>query len=271
MKMIDRGGGTPIVVIPGIQGRWEWMRPTIDTLAQRCRVITFSLADEPTAHTHFEASRGFSNYVDQIRDAFDKAGLQKASICGVSYGGLIAAAFSATHPERVSSLVLVSAIPPSWTPDRRIRFYLRAPWALSPLFCVGSLRLYPEIAAATPGVAAGLRAAAAHALRSLSHTFSPSRMARRVRMLEGLDLQHQLAQIRPATLIVTGDPALDRVVPVRLTHEYIRLWPHAHVASIANTGHLGLITRAEEFARIVVPFAEHAAREADDVSRRRIG
>ena len=271
MKIIDRGGGTPIVVIPGIQGRWEWMKPTIDTLAQRCRVITFSLADEPTAHTAFDDSRGLANYVDQIRDALDKSGLQKAAICGVSYGGLIAAAFSARYPERVSSLVLVSAIPPSWTPDRRIRFYLRAPWALSPLFCVASLRLYPEIAAATPGFVAGLRAAAAHAFRSMTHMFSPGRMARRVRMLEGLNLQNELGQIRLPTLIVTGDPALDRVVPVRLTHEYIRLWPHAHVASIANTGHLGSITRAEEFARIVVPFAEHAAREADDVSRRRIG
>ncbi len=271
MKMIDHGGGTPIVVIPGVQGRWEWMKPTIDTLAQRCRVITFSLADEPTAHATYDASHGFTNYVDQVREALDQAGLQKAAICGVSYGGLVAAAFSARHPERVSSLVLVSAIPPSWAPDRRVRLYLRAPWLLSPVFCVASLRLYPEIAAATPGFVAGVRATAAHAFRSASHMFSPGRMARRVRMLDGCDLQRELAQIRPPTLIVTGDPALDRVVPVRLTHEYIRMWPHAHVASIANTGHLGCITRADEFARIVVPFAEQAARRADDESRRRIG
>jgi hypothetical protein len=45
MKIVDRGGGTPIVVIPGVQGRWEWMRPAIDALAHRSRVITFSLAD----------------------------------------------------------------------------------------------------------------------------------------------------------------------------------------------------------------------------------
>ena len=39
MKIIDRGGGTPIVVIPGVQGRWEWMTPAIDAMAHRCRVI----------------------------------------------------------------------------------------------------------------------------------------------------------------------------------------------------------------------------------------
>ena len=47
--MIDRGSGTPVVLVPGIQGRWEWMRPAVDALAARCRVLTFSLCDEPTS------------------------------------------------------------------------------------------------------------------------------------------------------------------------------------------------------------------------------
>jgi pimeloyl-ACP methyl ester carboxylesterase len=67
---------------------------------------------------------------------------------------------------------------------------------------------------------------------------------------------------------VTGEPALDRVVPVDVTHEYLRMWPEARLATIAHTGHLGLITRPEEFARIVVPFAEHAGR---DEAWRRVG
>ena len=47
--MIDRGTGTPVVMMPGIQGRWEWLGPAVDALAERCRVITFSLCDEPTS------------------------------------------------------------------------------------------------------------------------------------------------------------------------------------------------------------------------------
>ena len=87
MKIVDRGGGTPVVVIPGAQGRWEWMKPAIDALAQRCRVITFSLADEPSAAAPFDPQRGFWCYVDQVRDALDAAGVDRAAICGVSYGG----------------------------------------------------------------------------------------------------------------------------------------------------------------------------------------
>ena len=189
----DGGGGTPIVVIPGIQGRWEWMKPAIDTLAQRSRVITFSLADEPTCGGDLDDSRGIDSYVEQVRAALDLAGIERAAVCGVSFGGLIAAAFAARFPDRVSSLVLVSALPPTWTPDSRVRFYLRAPRLLSPLFCVGSVRLCREIFAANPGLSAGIGAAARHGWRVVTHLFSPGRMARRVRLLDGLRLQAELA------------------------------------------------------------------------------
>ena len=107
MNIIDRGSGEPIVVIPGVQGRWEWMQPGIDALATRTRAITFSLADEPSSGADFDDAAGFWSYVDQVRNALDQSGLDKAAICGVSYGGLIAAAFAARFPGRVSSSGMV--------------------------------------------------------------------------------------------------------------------------------------------------------------------
>lgn len=254
MQIVDRGSGVPIVVIPGIQGRWEWMRPAVDALAARCRVITFSLADEPTCGGRFDAASGFDCYVEQVGAALDQAGLEQAAICGVSYGGLIAAAFAARHPERCTALVLVSALPPAWSPDARVRFYLRAPRLLAPLFLVGSLRMYKEIAAATPGSFPAIAAALSHAGTALRHMFSPARMAARVAQLGPPQLGEQLRQLRLPTLVITGEPALDRVVPVWMTRQYVEMWPHAQQATIAATGHLGLITRPDEFARLVVPF-----------------
>ena len=269
MNIVDRGGGTPIVVVPGAQGRWEWMKPAIDALAQRCRVITFSLADEPSASARFDLARGFWCYVDQVREALDASGIDRAAICGVSYGGLIAAAFAARYPDRASSLVLVSALPPSWIPDRRARFFLRAPRLLAPLFVVASLRLYREIRAASEGFGRGLCAALSHGARVGTHMLSPRRMARRVEFLSGINFEKELAGIALPTLVVTGEPALDRIVPVRATHEYARLWPHAQLAAIEHTGHLGLITRPDRFAALVVPFAKHA--DSGSALRRRLG
>jgi len=269
MKIVNRGGGTPVVIIPGIQGRWEWMKPGVDALAPRCQVITFSLADEPSCGGRFDDETGFDCYVEQVRDALDAAGLEKATICGISYGGLIAAAFAARHPDRVSSLILISAVPPSWKPDRRVRFYLRAPRLLMPLFMLGSLRMYREIAAANRGNAQGVRAALQHAWRVITHMFSPGRMARRVGLLSRVDLHAEVVGVVVPTLVLTGESSLDRVVPVRATHEYIRMWPHAQTVMVEHTGHLGFITRPDEFARLIVSFAERADRA--DESRRRVG
>jgi pimeloyl-ACP methyl ester carboxylesterase len=268
MKLVDVGSGPPIVIVPGIQGRWEWIRPAVDALAQRCRVITFSLADEPTCGATFDPEHGFDSYVDQVRDAMDQAGVDRAAVCGVSYGGLIAAAFAARYPERAASLLLVSAIPPSWAPDARVRFYLRAPVLLSPLFLIASTRMYKEIAAAHDGVLSGMGAAARHAINALTHMFSPARMARRVHLLDPVQLGRDLERVNVPTLVMTGDEALDRVVPTRLTQEYLRIWPHAQRATIARTGHLGLITRPRAFATAVAPFVESTARTEE---KRRVG
>ena len=268
MRIVDVGSGAPVVVIPGIQGRWEWMKPAIDALARRCRAITFSLADEPTCEAQFDLEAGFDCYVEQVREALDQAGVQRAAICGVSYGGLIAAAFVARYPDRARALVLVSALPPSWAPDARVRFYLRAPRLLMPLFMVASVRMYREIATAHPGVRAGVREAVRHGWTVITHMFHPGRMARRVRLLTAASLD-AVSGVRVPTLVITGDPDLDRVVPVRATREYLRLFPHARVATVERTGHLGLITRPELFAGIVGRFVEETGRDTD--SRRRVG
>lgn len=271
MRIVDRGHGAPIVLVPGIQGRWEWMEPAVQALARHGRVITFSLADEPTCAGRFDAAEGFNCYVEQVGEAMDQAGLDRAAICGISYGGLIAAAFAARHPERVSSLVLVSAIPPDWTPNERVRFYLRAPRLLSPLFMVSSLRMYREFSAANGGLAAGALAGIRQAIRVLANMFSPRRMARRVRLLNGIALEHELAGVNVPTLIITGEAGLDAVVSPSETRRYAAIWPHARVATIERTGHLGSVTRADEFARLVWSFLEEGAGEAREEQRRKVG
>lgn len=267
MNIVDLGTGPPVVVIPGIQGRWEWMKPGIDALAARCRVVTYSLCDEPSCGGRFEESTGFACYVEQVREAMDEAGLDRAAICGVSYGGLIAAAFAARYPERAESLVLVSALPPTWTPDARVRFYVRAPRLLMPVFMVASLRMYREVAAAHSGAWAGVRESVRQGWNVLTHMFSPVRMARRVRLIANADLR-DIGRVRVPTLVITGESDLDRVVPVRATREYLRLLPHARFEAVPRTGHLGFITRPDVVADLIAPFAGAAA-AAD--RRRRIG
>jgi pimeloyl-ACP methyl ester carboxylesterase len=268
MHIVDMGSGPPLVLIPGIQGRWEWMKPAVDALAARCRVITFSLIDEPSSGARCGRDEGFDCYVRQVDDALTQCGLHDAVVCGVSFGGVVAAAFAARHPERTSALVLVSAIPPGWRPDARARIYLLAPRLLAPLFMVASLRLVPEIVAAREGLLPGLATAAQHGITVLTHMFSPTRMAGRIAWFEAAQLGRSMGRIEAPTLVVTGEDALERVVPPALTRQYLTICPHAEAVTLKRTGHLGLITRADEFARVVTSFVERTA--ADTARRRRI-
>jgi pimeloyl-ACP methyl ester carboxylesterase len=62
--------------------------------------------------------------------------------------------------------------------------------------------------------------------------------------------------------VITGEPALDRVVPVAGSTEYGTLIRNARVVVLERTGHLGSITRPDAFAALVRDFIEgqrHAA------------
>src|ERR1700693_7753 len=113
----DVGTGPAIVLIPGIQGRWEWMRPAVEALAGRWRVITSSLPREPGVARLPDGSGGFDGYVRHIDRLLDSANLSEAVICGVSFGGLIALRYAARRRERVGALILVSTPGPRWTPN----------------------------------------------------------------------------------------------------------------------------------------------------------
>jgi len=254
--MIDIGSGTPIVLIPGLQGRWEWMRPAVEALAKHHRVISFSLCDERTSPFPCDPAKAFDNYVAQVGAAMDRAGLTQAAIVGVSYGGLIAAEFSAHHPERVSSLVLASALHSGWQPNAQQRRFLSAPRLMSPLFAATAPgRMNPEVAAAIPRIGPRLRFMAGQGVRIALAPASPSRMARRVEWASA----HRFADprsIRARTLVMTGEAALDQVVPVTVTEQYMSELQSAQRVVLERTGHIGLVTRPRQFAEILGRFVD---------------
>ena len=81
--MLIQGSGIPLILIPGLQGRWEWMRPAVDALARHHRVVTFSLCDERTSLFPCDLSKAFENYVSQVTMAMDRAKVERAVIAGV--------------------------------------------------------------------------------------------------------------------------------------------------------------------------------------------
>lgn len=252
--MIDRGHGIPIVLIPGLQGRWEWMHPAVTAVAKHHRVISFSLCDEPTSPFPCEPEKAFENYISQVEIALDRAKIDRAVIAGVSYGGLIATEFAARHPDRVSALVLANALHSSWQPDLNQQRYLDSPMRSVPMFLAGAAgRARAELLAALPAFGDRLRFTVVQGARVVLAPGSPAKMARRIAWARA----HQFADTHAAntpTLLVTGEAELDKVVPVDVSRRYLIDFAGAEHVVLERTGHNGLVTRPDAFAGVLERF-----------------
>jgi pimeloyl-ACP methyl ester carboxylesterase len=219
-------------------------------------VISFSLCDERSSSFPCELSKKFDNYVSQVELVMQRAGIEQAVIAGVSYGGLIASEFAARHPQRVSALVLASALHSSWEPDQRQRRYLNAPTLMSPLFVATAPgRMRSEMAAALPRIGERVWFSLMHAARVVMAPTTPSRMARRIAWAKS----HHFAdphRMKSPVLIVTGEPDLDRVVPVDVTRRYLHEFNEAEHVVLQHTGHIGSLTRPVEFADVLGRFVD---------------
>jgi pimeloyl-ACP methyl ester carboxylesterase len=257
VKIIDRGAGRPLVVVPGIQGRWEYIRPAVDALAGSFRVITYSLAGERGSGRRFDRSAGMDGFADQLLELLDDRGLASPVICGVSFGGLVALRFAAAHPERTGGLILVSTPGPRWHLRRRHEIYARAPWLFGPLFLAEApRRLRAEIRRAVPEARARLSFTRWQVGTLVCAPISLSAMAARARLIGSPRQLDDCARVAAPTLVVSGDPLLDHVVPVDGTSEYARLIAGARTATLDGTGHLGCITRPHDFVAVIRQFVE---------------
>ena len=267
---IDIGTGPPLVLVPGLQGRWEWMRPTVDALARDFRVISYTLAGDWGADQGFDPRLGFDSFIVQLDRVLDEAGVRSATLCGISYGGLIAMRYAARRPSRVTRLVLASALPPDYQVDDRYRFYRRAPTLLMPVFALESAhRVSPELRAALPTVRDRLRMLP-QALRVMRSPVWPPHMRRRMELIGTVDFMADVREVHVPAIAITGEPGLDRTVPVELTQRYVSLLPGCEHVVLARSGHMGSATRPREFAALVSEFA-HRTASADPAAARRAG
>jgi len=251
----DKGTGPAVIVVQGLHGRWEWTRRALEALARHCRVLSYSLPGDFGSDHTYERDRGFENYMRQLADVMASARVERAAVVGISFGGFVARHFAAVHPERLSALVLASAPGPGWTPNPRQAKWLSRPWISAPVFVASSpFRVWPEVRAALGGLGPSMAFLARQGLCALASPAIPSLMSARIRDARALDAEADCARITVPTLVISGDEQLDRVVPVETTRRYASMIRGARYEVMNATGHLGVLTQPERFARLVGDF-----------------
>jgi pimeloyl-ACP methyl ester carboxylesterase len=257
VKFVEQGNGPPLVLIPGIPGPWQYVRPAVDALATSFRVLTFSLGSECSIESD----------VARIRQELDQRRMGQAVVCGISFGGLIALRFAATHPERTRALVLASVPGPGTTLKPRHRIYTQWPYVFGPLFIAETpVRLRHEVKSALPARSDRWRFRWSQLRAFLAAGVSLRQIARRACLIEELDVAGDSARVVAPTLVVTGEATLDWVIPVDDTMGYMRLIRGASHIVLEDTGHLGTLTRPAVFTAAVRQFVDGLRTENDEVA-----
>jgi len=243
--MIEHGAGRALVLVPGLPGPWRYVAPTLHALSAHFRVLTMSLGHECTIDAD----------VARMLDGLNERHLERAVICGISFGGLVALRFAATYPHRTAALVLVSAPGPGATLRPHHRMFTRWPWVCGPLFVLETpFRLRSD-----------MHWSQLKALVTAPVSFG--KIARRARLIESTDILADCRRVVSPTLVITGEAQRDHVVPVESTMRYLDAIPGATHVVMARTGHLGAITHAPGFADIVSGFAGRPLQQQRQVLR----
>jgi len=257
VTFVEQGDGPPLVLVPGIPGPWQYVRPAVDALAASFHVLSFSLGSECSIESD----------VTRLEQELDRRRINQAVVCGISFGGLVALRFAATRPNRTRALVLASVPGPGSTLKPRHRMYTRWPYVFGPLFIAETpVRMRREVNSALPASSDRWRFHWSQLRAFLTAGVSLRQIAQRACLIEALDIGGESGRVVSPTLVVTGEPALDWVIPVNDTVGFVRLIRGARHAVLEHTGHLGTITQPAVFAAAVRRFVDGLRSENDEVA-----
>jgi pimeloyl-ACP methyl ester carboxylesterase len=249
----EAGSGAPVLLLhgsgPGVSAWANW-RLTIPALAQRYRVIAPDIVGFGYTQRPDDVHYSLPTWIDHVWSFLDALGIQRTSVVGNSLGGRIALGLASQHPERLDRIVLMGAPGVGMKPteglqalreyqpsEQNMRELLLNCFAVDPAIITDELVKDRHEASVAPG--------AFDAYRDMF--FSPRHAGGELAITAA-----EVAAIRTRTLVVHGRE--DKVVPVEVAWNMVRLLPDADLAVFARCGHWTQIERADDFNDLVGGF-----------------
>jgi len=237
------GGGdaTPIVFLHGVGSDKSVWRPQLAHFGATRRAVAF---DYPGYGDSDPAPEGTTrdDYASAITSAMHEIGIDRAHVCGLSLGGIVAIAMHHADAGRCASLILADTF--AAHPDGH-GIYERGVAASGDLRAMAEARVDVLLAQpADPGV----RREVVETMAKIS--LAAYRIgAEAVWLADQRDRAHD---IRVPTLVLCGSE--DKVTPPALSRELTHLIPGARYEPIEGAGHLGNLEKPDEFNTLVNAF-----------------
>ena len=276
-KIEGKGDDTLVVVHGGPGNSLESIRPDMEPLAKNRRVIYYDQRGQGKSDLVKDGERlGYKNHVADLEALRVHFKLDKMSLLGNSWGGLLISLYAIEHPDRVASLVLdVPAAPMSdLLQDMEDELSRR----LVVLYKEDGARKIRIASREDKGIKAkdplkhcretyyAILAAYSHELRPLdkigykgdlcaggveSVRFQRTANAHAWRSLGSFNIVAQLAAVKAPVLVIHG--ASD-VVRLRGSEFYASGYPNARLLVIPNAGHLAHIETPDMFYSSIETF-----------------
>lgn len=249
----DVGTGEPVLLLhgsgPGVSAWANWQH-NIPALAQSYRVIAPDIVGFGYTQRPADVYYSLGTWVNHVWAFLDALGIGRTSLVGNSLGGRIGLAMAGQHPERLDKMVLMGSpgvgmtITPglqalrAYQPSvENMRTMLVDCFAVDPALITDELVMERYEASVAPG--------AFEAYRDMF--FSDKHAGGELGITE-----EQARTVPTRTLLLHGRE--DRVVPVEVSWNMVRLLPDADLAIFAHCGHWTQIERADDFNTVVAGF-----------------
>lgn len=236
------GDATPIIFLHGVGSDKGVWRPQLEHFGQARRAVAFDYPGYGESQLIEGATR--DDYAAAILAAMDALGIDRAHICGLSLGGVIAIALHAAAPERCASLIIADSF--AAHPDGQ-GIHDRS------LSACQSMTMR-EFAEARSGVLLGSVATAdlrSEVIETMA-AIDPAAFRLGVVAVWLADQRDRAAAVDIPALIICGDE--DQVTPPALSDELVLLIPGACLTRIARAGHLSNAEQPEAFNDAIESF-----------------
>ncbi len=239
------GGGEtiPIVFLHGVGSDKSVWRPQLQFFSASRRAIAF---DYPGYGESDPAPAGTTrdDYASAVNAAMEALGVERAHICGLSLGGVVAIALHHAHPQRCASLILADtfAAHPSGA-----AIYDRSMAASSDLRAMAEARVDVLLGQpADPRVR--------HEVVETMARIDPAAYRIGAEAVWLADQNDRAASIEVPTLVICGTE--DKVTPPELSHALAATVPNARIEMIVGAGHIGNLEKPQTFNEVVNQFIQ---------------
>jgi proline iminopeptidase len=259
----QEGSGDPIVVVHGgpVLDHGYMVEP-LRPLADEYRLVFFDQRLSGRSDGIVDsASVRLDTLVSDIEGIRVGLGLDRIHLLGHSWGGLLAAGYAVRHPERVSSLILVSPNPPSAALWQQMQLAEQAAIVPADTAGMGALRQSTEFAAREPAaiermLQLSFRAQLAdQALADSLRFHVADDYGERSRQfgylmpdLAAYDLTAELQALDVPALVLYGEAEAGAEIGAAAYREAL---PGAAVRSVAGAGHFAFLERPAPFLAAV--------------------